>query len=155
LRKGGHPNDLTAILDVTKQGSDRPLPTHGDCCPTESWYGEPDSLRANRTQEPLINDVLHCESHIPWLPDVMEAANQSGAVHDVRFAAIVAFSSPLAGRVVTPRLLGDGVEAVVEVDEGDEAHQGTELVLVIMLCCVGPGLVVDTATVGDSGSLLG
>jgi hypothetical protein len=33
----------------------------------------------------------------------------------------------------------DDVEAVVEVDESDEAHQRTELVVVILLGGAGPG----------------
>jgi predicted SnoaL-like aldol condensation-catalyzing enzyme len=62
----------------------------------------------------------------------------------------------LAGLVVAGGLLGDDVHAVEGVDDGDEAHQGGELVLVVVLGGVRPGLVGDaTGRVGDAGALLG
>src|SRR6266571_4454880 len=67
-----------------------------------------------------------------------------------------AASAPLAGLVVPGRLPGDDVQAVVEVDEGDEGHQRRELVVVVVLGRVRPGLVGDPAGgVGDAGALLG
>lgn len=62
----------------------------------------------------------------------------------------------LAGLVVAGRLLDDDVHAVVGVDEGDEGHKGGQLVLVVVLGGIGPGLVGDTTgCVGDAGALLG
>jgi len=64
--------------------------------------------------------------------------------------------SPLAGLVVTGGLLDDDVHAVVGVDEGDERHQRRELVIVVVLGRIGPGLVGDTTgCIGDAGALLG
>ena len=64
--------------------------------------------------------------------------------------------SELAGLVVAGGLPDDDVHAVVGVDEGDEGHQGGELVLVVVLGGVRPGLVGDTTGgVGDAGALLG
>jgi hypothetical protein len=61
----------------------------------------------------------------------------------------------LAGLVVTGWLLDDDVQAVVGVDEGDDGDQGGELVLVVVLDGVRPGLVRDAAgRVGDAGALL-
>src|SRR5262245_26450519 len=66
------------------------------------------------------------------------------------------WSSPLAGLVVTALGLADDVQPVVGVDEGDEGHQRGELVRVVVLGRVRPGLVGDTAGgVGDAGALLG
>src|SRR6516162_8115898 len=65
-------------------------------------------------------------------------------------------SSPLAGLVVAGGLPGDDVDTVVGVDEGDERHQRGELVIVVVLGRVRPGLVGDaTGAVGDAGALLG
>src|SRR6266536_1250854 len=67
-----------------------------------------------------------------------------------------AASPPLAGLVVTGGLAGDGVHAVVDVDEGDERDQRRELVIVVMLRRVSPGLLGDTrGGIGDAGALLG
>src|ERR1039458_1779747 len=66
------------------------------------------------------------------------------------------WSPPLAGLVVAGGLLGDDVHAVVGVDAGDEGHQGGELVLVVVLGRVRPGLIGDTTSgVGDAGALFG
>ena len=63
---------------------------------------------------------------------------------------------PLAGLVVAGGLLSDDVHAVPCVDTRDERHQGGELVLVVVLGGVRPGLVGDAAGgVGDAGALLG
>jgi hypothetical protein len=65
-------------------------------------------------------------------------------------------SSPLSGLVLTTLIAADDVQPVVGVDEGDGAHQRGELVGVVMLGRVRPGLVGDTAGgVGDAGALLG
>nr|BFE77755.1 hypothetical protein GCM10020093_003560 [Planobispora longispora] len=65
-------------------------------------------------------------------------------------------SSELAGLVVTGGLPGDDVHAVEGVDEGDPGHQGGELLLVVVLGGVRPGLVGDPAgRVRDPGALLG
>src|SRR6266581_8344555 len=70
--------------------------------------------------------------------------------------AVSAPLSPLAGLVVPSGPLKDDVEAVVRVDDGDERHQRGELVVVVMLGGVRPGLVGDAAGgVGDAGALLG
>jgi WhiB family transcriptional regulator, redox-sensing transcriptional regulator len=64
--------------------------------------------------------------------------------------------SPLAGLVVTGRLLGDDVHAVPGVDQGDLRHQGRELVLVVVLGGLRPDLVGHPAGgVGDASTLLG
>jgi hypothetical protein len=64
--------------------------------------------------------------------------------------------SPLPRLVVTGGVAGDHVEAVVGVDQGDEAHQGAELVVVVVLGRVRPGLIADAARgVSDAGALLG
>src|ERR1035437_641219 len=65
--------------------------------------------------------------------------------------------SELAGLVVAGGLPDDDVHAVVGVDEGDDRHQRDELVIVVVLGRVRPGLVGDTTTggVGDAGALLG
>ena len=60
--------------------------------------------------------------------------------------------SPLAGLVVTGGLLGDDVHAVVGVDEGDKRHQRGELVIVVLLGRIRPGIVSDTA--GGIGRIL-
>src|SRR5215213_7746659 len=61
----------------------------------------------------------------------------------------------LAGLVVACGLLDYDVPAVEGVDEGDEADQCGELIVVIMLGGVGPNLVGDTArSVGETGALL-
>src|SRR6185437_5745893 len=62
---------------------------------------------------------------------------------------------PLARHVVARGLAGDHVEPVVHVDEGDEADQRAELVLVVVLDGVVPGVVTDAVAVGDAGALLG
>ena len=54
-------------------------------------------------------------------------------------------SAPLAGLVVTAGLAGDDVQPVVGVDGGDGAHQRGELVGVVVLGRVRPGIVGDTA----------
>jgi hypothetical protein len=62
----------------------------------------------------------------------------------------------LAGLVVPSGPPKDDVEAVVGVDDGDERHQRGELVVVVVLGGVRPGLVGDAAGgVGDAGALLG
>jgi len=64
--------------------------------------------------------------------------------------------SPLAGLVVPSGPLKDDVEAGVGVADGDERHQRGELVVVVLLGGVRPGLVGDAAGgVGDAGALLG
>ena len=50
----------------------------------------------------------------------------------------------LAGLIVAGGLLGDDVPAVEGVDHGDEGHQGGELILVIVLGGVHPGIIGDT-----------
>jgi hypothetical protein len=56
--------------------------------------------------------------------------------------------------VVTSGLPDDDVRAVDGVHERDEAHQRGELVLVIMLGGIRPGLVRDTVgRVGNAGAL--
>src|SRR6266540_3227443 len=73
----------------------------------------------------------------------LERAQSAEGVEDL-------WLSELAG------LLDDDVEAVGGVDEGDEGHQGGELVLVVVLGGVRPGLVGGTTgRVGDAGALLG
>src|SRR5207245_9661287 len=63
--------------------------------------------------------------------------------------------SPLAGLVVTGGLLDDDAHAVVGVDERDEGHQRRELIIVIVLGRVRPGVVRDTTGgIGDAGALL-
>ena len=58
---------------------------------------------------------------------------------------------PLAGLVVAGWLLGDDVQAVPGVDTSDEAHQGSELVLVIVLGGICPSFVADASgRVGDA-----
>jgi hypothetical protein len=53
-------------------------------------------------------------------------------------------------------VLADDVQPVVRVDHRDGAHQRGELLGVIVLGRVPPGLVGDTAGgVGDAGALLG
>src|SRR5580692_5692999 len=60
-------------------------------------------------------------------------------------------SPPLAGLVVAGGLAGDDVQPVVGVDQGDEAHQRAELVVVVVLGRVGPDLVADAAVrVGEA-----
>ncbi len=62
----------------------------------------------------------------------------------------------LAGLVIAGGLLGDDVQAVPGVDEGDGAHQGGELLLVVVLGGIGPRVVGDAAArVGEAGALLG
>jgi hypothetical protein len=64
--------------------------------------------------------------------------------------------SPLAGLVVSSGPLKDDVEAVVGAGDGDERRQRGELVVVVVLGGVRPGLVGDAAGgVGDAGALLG
>ena len=80
----------------------------------------------------------------------------SGTHPDWDLFAGASESSPLSGLVVTALVLADDVQPVVGVDDGDEAHQRGELVVVIVLGRVRPGLVGDTAGgVGDAGALLG
>ncbi|MEV4161954.1 hypothetical protein [Nonomuraea dietziae] len=60
--------------------------------------------------------------------------------------------SAQAGLVVAAGHPVDDAEPVVGVDQGDDQHQGGELVVVVMLGGVGPGLVGDAAgAVGDAG----
>jgi len=64
--------------------------------------------------------------------------------------------SPLPRLVVTGGLPGNHVQAVVGVDEGDERDQRRELVIVVLLGRICPGLVGDTTGgIGDAGALLG
>jgi RNA polymerase sigma-70 factor (ECF subfamily) len=64
-------------------------------------------------------------------------------------------SSELAGLVVAGGLPDDDVQAVEGVDDGDDRHQGGELLLVVVLGGVRPGLVRDPAgRVSDAGGLL-
>jgi hypothetical protein len=64
--------------------------------------------------------------------------------------------SELAGLIVPGRLADDDVHAVVSVDEGDDADQREELVIVVVLGRVRPGFIGDAAGgVGDAGALLG
>jgi hypothetical protein len=59
----------------------------------------------------------------------------------------------LAWLVVAGRLLDDDVHAVEGVDDSDERHQRPELVLVVVLGGIRPGLVADTTgRVGDAGA---
>ena len=52
--------------------------------------------------------------------------------------------------------MDDDVHAVVGVDEGDERHQRRELVVVVVLGRIRPGLVGDaTGGIGDASALLG
>jgi len=61
--------------------------------------------------------------------------------------------SELAGLVVAAALLGDDAQAVGGVDEGDETCQGGELVLVVVLGGIRPGLVRDPAgRISDAGA---
>ena len=53
--------------------------------------------------------------------------------------------SELARLVVASGLLGDDVQAVPGVDHGDKGHQRGELVVIVVLGRVGPGLVADAA----------
>ena len=70
--------------------------------------------------------------------------------------AMAGLLPPLAGLVVPGWLLGDDVQAVPGVDTSDEAHQGSELVLVVVLGGIRPCLVGHPAGgVGDAGALLG
>jgi hypothetical protein len=64
--------------------------------------------------------------------------------------------SELTGLVVPGGLLDNNVHAVIGVDEGDDRYQRDELVIVVVLGRVGPGLIGDTTSgVGDAGALLG
>src|SRR5215469_12001270 len=64
--------------------------------------------------------------------------------------------SELAGLVVACGLPGDDVEPIPGVDPGDERHQRTELLVVVVLGRIRPGLIGDTASgVGDAGAQLG
>ena len=67
--------------------------------------------------------------------------------------ADVSGSSRLSGLVVTALVPADDVQPVPGVDPGDDARQRGELVGVIVLRRVRPGLVGDAA--GYAGSLLG
>src|SRR5947207_1143650 len=65
-------------------------------------------------------------------------------------------SSPLPGLVVTSPVPADDVQPVPRVDHGDGAHQRGELVIVVVLGRVRPGVVgVAAGGVGDAGALLG
>src|SRR5215470_14603112 len=65
-------------------------------------------------------------------------------------------SSPRSALVVTALVPADDVQPVVRVDHADGAHQRGELVGVVVLGRVRPGLVGDAAGgVGDAGALLG
>src|SRR5213078_2989405 len=62
----------------------------------------------------------------------------------------------LAGAVVAGRLLDDDVQSIEGVDQRNETHQRSELVVVVVLGGVGPGLVGDTTGGGgDAGALFG
>src|SRR6266540_1574908 len=74
----------------------------------------------------------------------LERAQSAEGVEDL-------WLSELAGLVVAGGLLDDDVEAVGGVDEGDEGHQGGELVLVVVLGGVPPGLDQVEAGGGLSG----
>jgi hypothetical protein len=64
--------------------------------------------------------------------------------------------SELAGLVVAGGLPDDDVHAVPGVDESDDRHQRDELVIVVVLGRVRPGIIGHTAGgVGDAGALLG
>src|SRR6266566_7165854 len=54
--------------------------------------------------------------------------------------AVLVPLSPLAGLVVPSGPLEDDVEAVVGADDGDERHQRGELVVVVVLGGVRPGM---------------
>src|SRR3954451_14199655 len=63
--------------------------------------------------------------------------------------------SEMAGLVIAGGLPDDHVPAVERVDQGDEADQRGQLIVVIVLGGVGPDVVGDTAgSVGDAGALL-
>src|ERR1039458_1269811 len=64
-------------------------------------------------------------------------------------------SAPLARCIVTCRLAGDDVHSVVGVDEGDQAHQRAELLIVVVLGRVLPGFGGDAIGIRDAGTLLG
>ena len=64
--------------------------------------------------------------------------------------------APLPGLVVAGGLPGDDVQPVVRVDDGDQARQRAELIVVVVLGRARPGVVGHAAgRVGDPGALLG
>src|SRR5258708_39139891 len=66
------------------------------------------------------------------------------------------WSSELPGLVIAGGLPDDDVHAVIGVDEGDDRHQRDELVIVVVLDRVRPGLIADASPpIGDAGALLG
>src|ERR1700722_2976224 len=88
---------------------------------------------------------------IRWCPRGWREPADAGAV-TTRLRA----SAPLSGLVITALVLAHDVQPVPRVDPRDDAHQRGELLGVVVLDRVGPGLVGDTAgPVRDAGALLG
>src|SRR5215472_10319874 len=104
--------------------------------------------------------VSSCQARARWASRPDMRVRQSGPSRDRRHRRTHrcwgCWLPPLAGLVVPGGLLGDDVQAVPAVDDRDERHQARELVLVVVLDGVRPGLVGHPAGgVGEAGALLG